>query len=324
MKTHPQNGFSLIELLVVLAVLSVVLVYGYNLLAMAAKNERLETQVNRLVDLGALIQEATYQIGVPTSMQQMIDNGYDNKCLPSTAIDSCSHINKTMWGGKITITPNATDKFTSVNVSLKGLSTKDKSTFIGLVTRKIPYSSANNDNVKISYSLLSNKTWTINAGGSGGGNTDNYIPADGSKKLTNDWVVGDKAITNVKDVIIKNGNDPQTVSIAKGIIRTSGTALSGENVDKPICSLTNTKPVILTWFNGIAPNNISTQEFTSISSVYARPIDNGKSWTLWTSFTALNVNTNTYDIYNSYDDRNNVLAQKAKVLMGYITMCRNK
>ncbi len=321
-----NKGFTLVELLVVLVVVVVVGSYG---LKQYKHNEQVRyynTQVQRLNEVGSLIQSAVFQMGVPESLEQMIANGYDYSCdnMGGDSLAYCSHINETMWGEKIKLHSENDGKIHSIVVPMKKLSEKDRNLFIGLATKSIPHTSVDGENLKISYSLLSNKTWNVSDGGSGGDiDGDKYIPSNGSKPLTGDWIVGDKQITNVNDLTLTTTDGKSQLSVSNGLIRESGTVLSGESVVKPICTKKNTEPKILTWFNGIAPSDLIADEFTSISSVYARPIDAGDSWTLWTSFTALSTVSDKYEVYNSYADRNVAGAKKADVLMGYLTMCRS-
>lgn len=333
MKKLQNKGFTLIELLVVLVVVSIVGIYAFKQHKNQSLSNYYNTQVKRLNETGSLLQSAVFQMGVPNSLEDMITNGYDYSCEASGGgnLEYCTHINKTLWGEKITLISENDGKIHSILVPMTKLSKRDRSLFIGLASKELPHVTVDGTNLKISYSLLSTKTWTINTGGGdgdgdGGGTVDSnlYIPADGSKPLKSDWIVGDKQITDVRDITLTTTDGKTQLSVSNGLIRDSGTLLSGELVPKPICDKRDTEPKILTWFNGIAPSNLVTDEFTSISSVYSRPIDNGDSWILWTSFTALSTYSDKYEVYNSYADRGTSSSKKASILMGYMTMCRNK
>ncbi|HIF9337778.1 TPA: prepilin-type N-terminal cleavage/methylation domain-containing protein [Photobacterium damselae] len=321
-----ENGFTLIELLVVLAVLTVLMIVGSQYYSKWQLGQKYEKQTTRLLILETLIQQATFQSGLPSSLEEMMSRGYDVSC-PTTSAQ-CLHINKTMWGSKITLSTNATNMTAKLTVPLTGLPHVDRQTFLRIAKKRLPYAVEQGNNLILSSVLLNNKTWTIHSTGGSGGDVDGslYIPNDGSQPLTGDWDVGDKKVTNVKDVIIGSDN-PLTggASVSAGLIRTSGSALSGQVIPKPKCTFEGAKPQLMTWFTGIAPNFDEGSRYTSISSVYARGIDQGNSWKLWTSFTAYNTQLGRYVVYNSTEKDptvNPMIKLTTPVMMGYITLCR--
>lgn len=315
-----QIGGSLIETLVSVTILSIVFSIIATNYVKYQRRKTIEIQMERFQNTIALVQQYTYRNGRPNNLNQVLTKGYSFQC----GIHSeCTRLDITNWNTRVTLNHNS--DLSSYWLSFKMPSVRStRSTVTGFLYNSFPMISIDGNNAKIIINLLDNKGWTISQP-SDDIDVSAYIHQDGSTKLTSDWNVGDHAITNVKDVTLSIPNHP-AISVSNGLIRSSGYAKSGSKIKMPICNLTNgEKPIVITWFNGIAPSNSGV--FSNISSIYANayPSIDNKHWLLNTRFVAYSNDKHKFILYNDINESQTLDDTKdhADVLMGYITMCKN-
>lgn len=353
-KINKQSGFTLIELLVTLAIVSVIMVLGINKLRDYNDYKRMELQVKRLDDTATYIQNYTYNYGIPATFAQLTEKKYAPMC-DLVGSKDCIPQNQTLWRSEILITKGDNDTV-SLKIPVKKLSAKDRQYFKLQLRTRFPYVLEKDGYQTVTINLKTKTQWN-SGGGSSKPVSGDYLMTNGSKKLTGDWDVGNKNITNVKDVLLSLNTDAggatsvknKHISTRAGVIRDANEVPSGTFVKMPTCSnevvtdgamndraYRNQKyvfqPQILYWFNGVTPIDYADNNFNSISAIksVADPDRKKGYWFLWTSFNAYSSHDQRFELFNPFPAKGQAAdtmtmpqwTRRANVTMGYITRCQ--